>query len=317
MKKRHLGRTGLEITEISFGAWAIGSRGYGAVDTQDAYAALGTFIDAGGNFIDTARNYGNSEELIGTYLQERGVDGIFIASKTGKTQSEEDIPFIRTEAETTLRNLKRDAVDLYYLHSPPADVDLMNRVLDEFEKLKDEGKVRLIGASIKGPNVTSDTVDLCKQYTDTGRIDAIQLIYSIWRQLNAESAEYAVAQGVGIVARTVLESGFLTGKYPPGHVFPQGDHRQRWGGDRLKRLLEDAADLTDTIVKPPFENLAQVAIRFPLADENVSTLILGARNGDQAARNCAVDTLPYLEQDMVDELRERYADFTPRANTGS
>lgn len=317
MKKRQLGRTGLEITEISFGAWAIGSKGYGAVDAQDAHAALGTFIDAGGNFIDTARNYGNSEELIGTYLQERNIDGIFVASKTGKTQSKEDIPFIRKEAETTLRNLKREAIDLYYLHSPPADVDLMHRVLDEFEKLKEEGKVRLIGASIKGPDVTSDTVDLCKQYTDTGRIDAIQLIYSIWRQLNAESIEYAAAQGVGIVVRTALESGFLTGKYSPGHEFPEGDHRRRWGGDRLKLLLDDAADLAENAVRPPFENVAQVAIRFPLADENVSTIILGARNGDQAARNCAVDSLPYLPRDLVDELRERYADFTPQANTGS
>jgi aryl-alcohol dehydrogenase-like predicted oxidoreductase len=307
----------MEVSEIGYGAWAIGGRGYGDVDESDAIDAVGAYIQAGGNFIDTARNYARSEEFVGRVLAEHGVrDQMVIATKTSKTQTVEDLPLIRKEAETSLRLLQTDVIDLYFIHSPPDDVDLMNRVLDEFSRLKDEGKIRAIGASIKGPDVTDHTVELCKQYVNTGRIDALQLIYSILRQRNRESIEYAEGQGVGIVARTVLESGFLTGKYKPGHSFPENDHRRRWKGDHLDRLLEEAGSLADWAVKPPYAALSEVAIRFALMPRGVSTTIPGGRSRRQVEANIQAAARPPLSPDVLFRLSQKYAAFTENANTG-
>jgi aryl-alcohol dehydrogenase-like predicted oxidoreductase len=317
IRKRVLGSTGIEVSEIGFGAWAIGGRGYGAVEDSEAVDAVAAYVEAGGGFIDTARNYARSEELIGRALAEQGArDRVVIATKTHRARSAEDLPLIREELETSLRLLQTEVIDLYFIHSPPEDPDLMNRALDEFSTLKEEGKIRAVGASIKGPDVTDQTVELCKQYVNSGRIDAIQLIYSILRQRNRESIEYAQGKGVGIVARTVLESGFLTGKYKPGHRFPDDDHRRRWQGEHLAGLLAEIEELGDLAVKPPYQSLAEVAIRFALLPSGVSTTIPGGRNRRQVEANLKAADRPPLPPDVLFRLSQKYAGFTENANTG-
>ena len=106
------------------------------------------------------------------------------------------------------------------------------------EQLKTEGKIRAIRTSIKGPNVTQHTADLCRQYVYTGKVDVLQLVYSIFRQSNAQIFEQARQAGVGIIARTVLESGFLTGKYNSQSLFLEGDHRRRWSAEQLQEFKE-------------------------------------------------------------------------------
>ena len=313
--KRALGRTGFQVSEVGLGAWAIGGRSYGSVTEADAEGAVEAYVVAGGNFIDTARGYGTSEETLGRVIRRLGVrDRLILASKTGMTRSAEQLPRIREECELSLRLLQTDVIDLYYIHSPPEDPALMARVLEEFEALKSEGKIRSIGASIKGPDVTDDTVELCRRYADSGRIDAIQLIYSVLRQKNRRSIDHARSRNVGIVARTALENGFLTGKYAPGSVFVEGDHRRRWRGERLDRILREAETAAVWAVRPPYRDLAQVALRFALAAEGVSTIIPGARSADQVRRN--VVELPPLEPSILARLTDRYGDFTPNANTG-
>jgi aryl-alcohol dehydrogenase-like predicted oxidoreductase len=317
MKKRALGKSGFEVTEIGFGAWAIGGRGYGEVSEQQAYAVIEAYLEGGGNFIDTARRYGESERRLGEVLRRSGTrDQVYLATKTHQSRSKETLPEIRKELEESLRLMQTDVVDLFYMHAPPEEVDVMNFALDEFAALKKEGKIRAIGASIKGPDVTRKTVDLCRQYVDSGRIDAIQLIYSVFRQMNAESIAYAKNNGVGIVARTVMESGFLTGSYRPGDAFADNDHRRRWQGAHLDELLAEAVRLSSTAVRPPYSSLAQVAIRFALAQEGVSTVIAGAKRVEQMRANLAVDAIPPLENSLLEELRRDYADFTAKANTG-
>ena len=318
MRRRALGRTGLEISEIGLGAWPIGGASYGDVAEEQAAAVLEAYFEEGGNFIDTARSYGESERRIGESLRRHGNrDSLIIATKSPHTQSPDDLVCIREDLETSLRLMGIDHVDLYYLHSPPEDRDLMRKVLDEFERLKEKGLIRYIGASIKGPNVTQDTVDLCRQYVDSGRVDAIQLIFSVFRQRNREAIRYALDHGVGIVARTALESGFLTGKYDPELPRIDGNHRARWSGHKLQAMLKEALELQEWAIQPPYHSLAQVALAYVLAEEGVSTIIVGAKNRYQVVGNTEVGELPLIDRDTYARLSAAYAQFTDRANTGA
>ena len=314
MKRNVLGRTGVEVSEMGFGAWAIGGEGdgfnYGDVPEKEALACIETYLDADGNHIDTARYYNESERIIGLILKEPSKrEKVFLASKTVQ-DSEEGI---HKELEESLRLLQTDHLDLYYLHLPPHGVAEMNLHLDVFEQLREEGKIRFIGASIKGPDVTPATVDLCRQYIDTGRLDAIQLIYSIFRQKTREIFDHAVANRVGLVGRTALESGFLTGKYAPGQCFSGNDHRQRWAG-RLAQVLESAQDLRRTADKPPYETLAQVALRFAMLPDAIGSTIVGAKTVEQTKANLAALDLPPLDQALVGRLVSDYGDRTTEFN---
>lgn len=310
MKSNPLGRTGIEVTEVGFGAWAIGSKGYGQVQRADAEAAVEAYLEAGGNFIDTARGYGNSEEILGELLSDRA-DGrqVLVASKTPAC----DEQGIREAVETSLKLLGRDAVDLYYLHRPPEEMQEIADALGAMSKLKQEGKIRAVGASIKGADVTDKTTDLCRAYIQTGQVDAIQLIYSIFRQKTREVFEPAAEAGVGIVARTNLESGFLTGKYKPGETFD--DHRARWGEEHLSGILREVQRLEQMPLPEGYESLAQVALKFALMPAEVTTIIPGAKNRGQAMSNTKVADLPPLPEEMVAELRDRYAGRTEQFNT--
>jgi aryl-alcohol dehydrogenase-like predicted oxidoreductase len=192
----------------------------------------------------------------------------------------------------------------------------MNRVLDVFVQLKAEGKIRAIGASVKGPDVTKGTVDLCRQYIRSGKVDALQVIYSIFRQKNAEMFAEALEAGVAIIVRGVLESGFLTGKYLPGHEFsdPQ-DHRYRWSKAQLEGILADVQGVTQLAVRPPYGRVSQAAIRFVLDTPNITSIIPGARNAEQMRQNMVPAGLPPLHSEIMNELRHRYADSGERFNT--
>jgi aryl-alcohol dehydrogenase-like predicted oxidoreductase len=190
----------------------------------------------------------------------------------------------------------------------------MNRDLDVFEQLRQEAKIRFIGASIKGANVTQNTVDLCRQYIDTGRLDVIQMIYSIFRQKTRDIFQEARAKNVGLVGRTSLESGFLTGKYEPGHEFTGTDHRKRWNRERLRKILECAQRLKKTAVNPPYESLAQVAIRFAMLPDAIASTIVGAKSADQVQANLRALDLPPLDQTLVDRLITEYGDLTEEFN---
>ena len=312
-KTRILGRTGLEVAEIGFGAWPIGGRYYGHVTEDDAHACVNAYVEGGGNFIDTARRYLDSERIIGEYFRRHGGrEGTIIASKTHQT----DALAIRKELEETLRMLQSDYVDVYYLHAPPDDPTEMKCVLDVYERLKEEGKIRAIGASIKGPNVTERTVALCRQYIRSGRVDVLQVIYSVFRQKNSEMFREASEGGVGVVGRTVLESGFLTGKYAPGHQFTGDDHRRRWGGERLAGMLEYVQELEELAVAPPYRAVGDVAIRFALDQEGISTIIVGAKSVPQVQANMRAASLPPVTQELRERLIGAYGGLIDLFNAG-
>lgn len=321
METRRFGRTGWNVTEIGLGAWPIGQKehgsgSYGSVDPEEGQRVVETYIELGGNFIDTARAYGTSEEIIGrcAFMKEKR-SSVYIATKTGRTGSIEELQKIEQELETSLRNLRTDYVDLYQIHAPPEDPEVMKRVLDVFQELKDRGKIRAIGASVKGPDVTDAVVDLACRYVDSGVVDALQIIYSAFRRKHDKTLSYAKEHDVAIIARTVLESGFLSGKYEPGTTFPD-DHRRRWGAKRLTALLEAASDMKQHTVRAPYASLAQVAQKFVLMADGVSTIIPGAKRVAQLESNMSVAELPDLDPDVLTRLREGYPGIGELANTG-
>ena len=191
----------------------------------------------------------------------------------------------------------------------------MNRVLDEYERFKAEGKIRAVGASIRGPSVTQETLDLCRQYIDTGRVDVIQVVYSIFRQMNNEIFDYAAGKGVGIVVRTALESGILTGKYRPGHRFTKG-HRANYPEQVQEAMLKAVEDVENLALKPPYEKAAHVAIKFSLEPQEISSLLLGARNAKQVEELLQAVSLPDLGQGIVEKLKADYGQATLQFNPG-
>ena len=315
MRKRILGSTQLEVSEIGFGAWTIGGESYGDVSETDAIDAIDSYVSAGGNFIDTARQYGASEKLIGQYFNtNRNREEIILCSKTFAGQQMGTISKIREDIEESLKLLGTSYIDVYYLHQPPEDDVVIDKALYQLEKAKDEGLIKHIGASLKGPNVSRSTVDLCRKYIQCGRVDVFQLVYSILRQKLHEVITEAHEAGIGIVARTALESGFLTGKYLPGHIFPESDHRARWSKEHLNFILGTTLDI-NKIVSPPYENIAQMATKFTIGNPGVSTLILGARDTDQVMKNMNTKNLPALPDQTLETLKQRYGNITEKCNT--
>lgn len=313
-KKQPLGNTGLLISELGFGAWPIGGTMYGPVEESEAIECVKAYLAAGGNFIDTARRYGQSEAILGKVLSQSGPrDQVVLASKTFMGDSLESIPNIRSELEESLRLLRSDYLDLYYLHMPPDDPETMNRALDEFEALKKEGKIKAVGASIKGPAVTEHTVNLCRQYIDSGRVDVIQVVYSILRQRCTEIFDYAHQKGVGIVARTSIESGFLSGKYRPGHVFTES-HRKRWEAETQRKIFDTVAEMESYAVRSPYSSMAEVAIRFTMEPKSISSVIVGAKSADQLRLNMAVASMPPLDADVIERLKRDFAGMTDTFN---
>ncbi len=312
--KRLLGRTGIQVSELGFGAWQIGGIQYGPVPEAEAVEIIHRYIQAGGNLIDTARAYGASEAILGKVLSQGKLrEQIVLATKTQKGSDAQSIPAIRADLEESLRLLKTDCIDLYYLHQPPDDPAVMHQAHDLLESLKKEGKLKAVGASIKGPAVTEATVNLCRQYIDSGRIDAIQVVYSILRQKIAPIFEYARQKGVGIVVRTSIESGFLSGKYRPGQIVSEG-HRKRWTPETQSLIFQKVIEMEGYALRPPFPSMAEVAVRFSLEPPGVSSVIVGARTPEQMQKNLAIVSLPHLLPEIRARLEKEFGGMTEKFN---
>lgn len=322
IKKRALGNTGIEISELGFGAWPLAGLGrgsaYGAITEDEAFALLNTYVEAGGNYIDTARSYNNSELAVGQYLKKQGNrDKLIISTKTLGGSTADNLDDIDSHIETSLTNLGTDYIDLYFLHWPPEEPEVMEIALGKLERFKEQGKIRAIGASIKGPNVTQMSVDLCQAYMDTGKVEALMVVYSILRQANLPVIEDAKSRGIGIIVRTVLESGLLTGAYSVGHTFPETDHRSRYDRTKLDYVLKANDELNGFAVQAPYTSLAQAAFRFSLTASGLSSIIMGVQNTNEIKLNLDTLALPPLSDEVVSEIKERYGKLTDMANFDS
>jgi aryl-alcohol dehydrogenase-like predicted oxidoreductase len=315
MHYRKLGNTGLHVSTVSFGAWAIGGT-WGPVDDQAALAALHRAVDLGVNFIDTADVYGDghSERLIGRLCKERK-EAITVATKAGRggpthTVASYGKDLLRAFVERSLRNLGTDAIDLLQLHCPPTEVYYRPEVFGALDDLVRAGKVRHYGVSV-------EKVEEGLKAMEYPGVSTVQIIYNLFRQRPASLflAE-AERRGVGVIARLPLSSGLLSGKMTRERTFADDDHRkfnregaafdkgETFSGVGFERGLEWVEALRPLV--PAGFSMPQLALRWVLMNEAVSCTIPGARSLTQVDENVAAADLPPLPPETMQALAEFY-----------
>ena len=306
LKTTKLGRSGICATKLGMGTWGLGGVYYGKVDPDEGQRVVRSYLDAGGNVLDSAYTYHAAEEITGRAIRGVDRDALVLISKTyAGTEGVEDVPQVRRELDVTLRALNTDYLDFYLMHGSPRATDRMEALLDEFEALRDEGKIRAIGCSIPGPMVTDRSVALARQYIATGRIDLIQLTFSVARQKLGSVFAQARAEGVAVQARWVLESGMLGGRYQPGHEFAWPDTRNRYRPNERDAMLGVARDIAHDL-PPGYKSPAQVAVAFVMQHPEVDSVLLGGVKTEQVQRNAALDNLPPLPAEYREALCRLY-----------
>jgi len=312
MKYRRLGKTGIEVSEIGFGAWAIGSH-WGTQSDQDTHEALHTAIDKGVNFIDTAFIYGEgkSEQIIAQLRKDRSEE-IYITTKTPPTagpwpptpycNAEERFgeKYLRDRVEEHLRNLDTDRIDVLLLHTWTRAWNKDPKPFEVLRKLCDEGKIGHVGVST--PEHDQNAIIELMQ---NGVIDVAEVIFNIFEQEPAaELLPVAAECDVGIIIRVAFDESALTGKLTKDTKFEEGDFRNVYfSGDRLARTVDRVEKIRQDIGDTDL-TLADIALKFALDQEGVSTVIPGIRNKWQAEADIAVSDLPPLAPDLVGKLRK-------------
>lgn len=307
MKYRKLGRTGLEVSEIGFGCWAIGGSGYGATRDEESLEALETAWEHGVNFYDTADTYGHghSEELLSEFLKNKDRSKIFIASKAGwdfyhppsrKVFTPEHINFA---CEQSLKRLAAGYIDLYQLHNPSAEQIRSGEAVGALEKLKAQGKIRFIGVSVHREEEALAALE-------DKRVDALQLIFNMLDQRMAEKVfDLCKETGVAVIAREPLASGMLTGKYAAGHEFGREDHRKRWTKEKLA-LDVRKIEMIRSILATERLSLTQAALEYILDFDAVSTAIPGTKTKAQLLENLRATEDPMLRIQEASQIRDLY-----------
>jgi aryl-alcohol dehydrogenase-like predicted oxidoreductase len=307
MKTRTLGRTRLEVSEIGFGAWAIGGNdhgnSYGPTNDKASIEAVRRAVDLGCTFFDTADVYGwgHSEEILGEALEGRR-EGVHLATKVGGdfyhggVRMNFDPGYLAFALERSLKRLRTDHVDVYQLHNPPAEVMGDSATYDALDSLKAENKILHYGVSIHEPYEGL----LC---IEAGKPETLQIPFSIIRQewvgdLFADARK----ANVGIIAREPLGNGFLAGKIPANAQFSHGDIRHHWPPQMVAARSSLASRLG--FLKSQDRTLAQAALRFVLAYPEVSTTIPGCKTPAQVEENLGASDVPPLSKEEVLKLRD-------------
>ena len=315
----------MNVSAIGFGAWAIGGS-WGQVDDEASMSALHASIDNGVNFIDTADVYGDgrSERLVARLRRERPGETIWVATKAGRRLPRQTCEGYSRETLTawidrSLLNLEVDAIDLLQLHCPPAALYRQHDVFELLDDLVTAGKLRYYGVSVE---TTDEALDAIRH----PRVQSIQIIFNMFRLKPAERVlPEASARQVGILARVPLASGLLTGKLTAGTRFAPDDHRHfnRDGqafdkGETLSGVPYDvglaAVERLRPLV-PRGATMAQLALRWILMFDGVTTAIPGARDAQQARENARAGTLPALDPAVMDAVIAVYDDLiTPHVH---
>jgi len=314
MQSRRLGKTGWDVSEIGFGAWAIGGE-WGDTDDEESLAAMHAAVDAGVTFFDTADVYGDgrSERLIARLLQERD-ERLVVATKFGRRVELDPALYtyenLRGWLERSRENLGVETVDLVQLHCPPPETYYLPEVHEACSRLVEEGLVHAYGVSV-------EKVEEALKAIEYDGVATIQLIFNLLRQRPAELFfEQARRRGVGVIARVPLASGLLTGKFDRDSTFAARDHRaynrqgeefdrgETFSGVDYQVGLEVVDELRPLV--PPGSTLAQLALRWILTFDAVSTVIPGAKTPEQARANAAAADLSAPPPETMERIAEIY-----------
>jgi len=318
MNQRPFGNIGQVVSEIGFGAWAIGGS-WGEVSESDAKAALHAALDSGTTFIDTADVYGDgrSERIIAAVLKERGGPKPFVATKAGRRLDPHvaqgyTAANLNAFVDRSLKNLDTECLDLVQLHCPPTEVYYRPEVFDAMDAMVAAGKIRDYGVSV-------EKVEEGLKAIEYPGVKSVQIIFNVFRQRPADLfLRQARERGIAVIVRVPLASGLLTGKMTAETAFAADDHRHfnREGqafdkGETFAGVPFDVAlEAVDEIrpLVPPGVTMAQFALRWILMNEGVTTVIPGAKNAEQAKANNMASDLPPLTDAAMAALRKLYLD---------
>ena len=315
MNYRSFGRTGWSVSEIGFGAWAIGAD-WGKVTEQEAMASLHAAVDNGVNFIDTADVYGDghSEKLVARLVKERS-EQIYVATKAGRRLDPHVTEGYNRQnltafIERSLRNLDVDALDLLQLHCPTTQVYYNPEVFQVLDDLVKAGKIMHYGVSVEKVEEAIKAI----QYPG---VKSVQIIFNIFRTRPAELFfDLAQEKQVAILARVPLASGLLSGKMNRQSTFSDDDHRTYNRGGESFDVGEtfsgvdfqtglDAVEQIRALV-PEGMSMAQFALRWILMFDAVTTAIPGAKNVQQAVDNARASDFPAIPDEVMAQLAQIY-----------
>ena len=315
MNYRALGRTGWRVSEISFGAWAIGGA-WGEVSDEESLSALNQAIDSGVNFLDTADVYGNgrSHRLI-AQLKKSRKEEIIVATKVGRRLPRQTVEgYARANltswVEDNLRDLNMEALDLVQLHCPPTDAYYEPEIFGVLDDLVKAGKIRFYGVSV-------ERVEEALKAMEYPNLQTVQIIFNCFRQRPAESFfAQAKLKQVGILARVPLASGLLTGKFKADTSFAEDDHRnfnrqgqrfdrgETFSGVDYQVALEAVEELRALV--PAAMSMSQFALRWILMFDAITCAIPGGKRPSQVADNALASTFPPLTPEAMASVRKIY-----------
>jgi aryl-alcohol dehydrogenase-like predicted oxidoreductase len=317
MNYRELGKTGYKVSEVSFGAWAIGAE-WGNVSDDESIAALHTAVDLGVNFFDTADVYGDghSERLLAQLKKDRAGEEIIIATKAGRRLPDQTVAGYSRENLTafidrSLKNLKTDCLDLIQLHCPPQEAYYRPEIFSVMDDFVKEGKIRFYGVSV-------EKVEEAIKAIEYPNVQTVQIIFNIFRQRPADLFfDLAKQRNVGILTRLPLSSGMLTGKMSKDSTFEATDHRnynrrgeafdvgETFSGVDFETGLAAVKELKKLV--PQGMTTAQFALRWILMHDAVTCAIPGAKRPAQAEDNIRSADFPPLSEETMRAVRELYA----------
>ncbi len=313
MNYRQLGRTGIEVSEIGYGAWGIGKDAWLGAEDDESVKALHRAIDLGLTFIDTALAYGDghSERLVGRVIKERD-EGIHIATKIPPKNGvwpapeglhpDETFPgdYVRECTEQSLENLGVDSVDVQQFHVWQDEWVGEGSWMEAVEELKKEGKIKAFGVSINDHQPEN-----ALKLIETGIVDTVQVIYNVFEQSpEDELLPFCESHGVGVIVRVPFDEGALTGRITPDTEFEEGDFRNEYfRGDRKKEVYERVQNIVSDLGISEDE-MAEVALRYILSSSAVSAVIPGMRSVRNVEKNMAVGDGKGLPEDQVEKLKE-------------
>jgi aryl-alcohol dehydrogenase-like predicted oxidoreductase len=313
MRYRTLGKTGLEVSELGYGAWGIGGDAWIGADDDESLRALRLAIELGVNFLDTAYAYGDghSEQLVGAAVRE-SADTVYVASKVPPknwqwpaqpgVRAEETFPadWIVTCTERSLGNLGLETIDVQQLHVWSDEWLGQGDWLEAVERLKRDGKIRFFGVSINN-HQPENAIGL----VESGIVDTVQVIYNVFDQSPEDGLFPAVeAARVGVIARVPFDEGALTGSVRPDTTFPEDDFRNGYfAGERKREVVWERVQAIARDLDVEVDRLAEIALRFCLSHPATSVVIPGMRSTRNVERNVRAAASGPLDRTQLTALR--------------
>jgi aryl-alcohol dehydrogenase-like predicted oxidoreductase len=303
IEKRVLGKSGIEVTKIGIGLWAIGGDAWGETQDRESLDVISAALDMGINFFDTADVYGDghSERLLGQAMRGRR-EKFIVATKIGWRGFDEEqqvsaydtIEKLVAGVESNLKRLNTDYVDVIQCHIDFRDPN-MEIFVEGFQKLQAQGKVRAYGVS------TSD-FDYLQAFNADNQTSALQIDYSILNRMPEKKIfPYTIEKDLGVLVRGPLAMGILTGKFSKDVTFEEGDFRQRWieNEDEYQIFLNDLDKVEKLKALTDDRSLAQLAIQFTMQHTAVTVAIPGAKRISQLKENVKAALLPPLTAEEI------------------